>query len=276
MHPPNLKKVILFFLLLISLGVKEASPAVGAPIIALEVIGTKKHDPTTYTQGLFFHQGHLYESQGLYGKSAVTRWDLSPATQPKLLGRWEFDPKYFGEGAALVEGDLYVLTWREEMGYILDAATLQPKGSFSYRGEGWGLAWDGEKLWRSDGSNLLYPHHQGDFSKAGTPVVVTDEGRPVSRLNELEWDPLTSLMLANIYGSDKIAAIDLKSGQVIFYLDGYPLRALAEAQGLPEISNNFDTVLNGLALSQGRLWLTGKLWPILVETVWPPKGIPIA
>jgi glutamine cyclotransferase len=160
------------------------------------------------------------------------------------------------------------LTWRNQRGFVLDPETLAVKREFAYAGEGWGLAWDGRRLWRSDGSAQLHPHRPGDFAPAGPPLSVRDGGTAVSRLNELEWDSATGLLLANVYGLDRVAAIDLADGAVRFWLDAAPLRALAVRHGLPS-PPSLDTALNGLALDGQSLWLTGKLWPLLFQIAWP-------
>lgn len=267
--------IIVFFGVLLILSTPaqagtNPNPEEKAPVWTLESISSFKHDPQSYTQGFFISEGHLYESAGLYEESKVTRWSFDPGKQPQLKETWVLEPKYFAEGAALVDGDVYVLTWKEETGFILDGTTLEPKGQFTYKGQGWGLAWDGERLWRSDGSQFLYPHQPGNFASAGKRIEVTDGSLPVEKLNELEWDPLTGLILANIYGKDRVAAIDPVQGRVIFWLDGRLLRAEAEKQGLSP-KPSWDTVLNGLAVDGNSLWLTGKFWPAMFEVAWPPS-----
>jgi glutamine cyclotransferase len=247
-----------------------SAPLAAAPVLALTLIGSRPHPPDHYTQGLFFHQGRLYESAGLYERSSVTKWNFGSGGSPELLQKWPLPAEYFAEGAAAAGDEMYLLTWREETGFVLDPATLMVKRRFSYRGEGWGLAWDGARLWRSDGSARLFPHRPGDFAPDGEPLTVRDEGREVPDLNELEWDPQTGLMLANVYGRDMVAAIDLADGEVRFWLDGRPLRALAERHGLADAGRPLDTVLNGLALDGRSLWLTGKFWPRLYQAAWPP------
>lgn len=244
-----------------------------APVLPLSLKNSRPHDETTYTQGLFFHGGHLYESAGLYGRSALSKWLFDPSRPASRLSRRELPPKFFAEGADAANDEIYLLTWREQTGFVLDPDTLLIKRQFIYPGEGWGLAWDGQRLWRSDGSARLHPHQAGDFAPAGEPLTVTDEGREIDQLNELEWDPLSGLMLANVYGQDLVAAIDLADGRVRFWLDGRPLRARARAAGLKNTGNPLDTVLNGLALDSGSLWLTGKYWPRLYQVDWPPPGL---
>jgi|GEM_PF-813110 Glutamine cyclotransferase len=248
-------------------------PLRAAPILPLSLKNSRPHDAAVYTQGLFFHGGHLYESAGLYGRSALSKWSFDPGRPPARLLRRDLPAKFFAEGAEAAKGEIYLLTWREQTGFVLDPDTLMIKRRFSYLGEGWGLAWDGQRLWRSDGSAHLYPHQAGDFAPAGEPLTVTDEGREIDRLNELEWDPHSGLMLANVYGEDLVAAIDLRDGQVRCWLDGRPLRALAQAAGLKNTGNPMDTVLNGLALDGTSLWLTGKYWPRLYQVDWPPADL---
>lgn len=241
-----------------------------APVLPLSLKNSRPHDETVYTQGLFFHDGHLYESAGLYGQSALSKWSFERNRPATRLLRRELPSQFFAEGAEAADGEIYLLTWREQTGFVLDPGTLMIKRRFSYDGEGWGLAWDGRRLWRSDGSARLYPHRAGDFALAGTPLTVTDEGREIANLNELEWDPHSGLLLANVYGEDLVAAIDLNDGRVRFWLDGRPLRALAQVAGLKDTGNPMDVVLNGLALDGDSLWLTGKFWPRLYQVHWPP------
>ena len=57
----------------------------------LQVVETLPHDRAAYTQGLFFHNGELYESCGQYGESAFRKVDLKTG---KDLRRLNFDRKY--------------------------------------------------------------------------------------------------------------------------------------------------------------------------------------
>ena len=250
-----------------------AVPAAGqAPVLPLTLLNSRPHQVGGYTQGLFFYKGRLYESSGLYGRSRVSMWDFGPGGGPEPVKQIPLGDTYFAEGACEALGDMYLLTWREQTAFVISTEDLSLKEVFRYRGEGWGLGHDGEKLWRSDGGSRLFPHLPLDFSPAGEPLTVRDGDREVFQLNELEWDPLTGLMLANVYGSDRVAAIDLATGQVRFWLEAGPLRELALADGLLGTGNPLDVVLNGLALDGSSLWLTGKLWPRLYQVAWPPAG----
>ena len=46
----------------------------------VEVIQTYPHDTESYTQGLFFHEGQMYESTGVKGKSTFRKVDLLTGT----------------------------------------------------------------------------------------------------------------------------------------------------------------------------------------------------
>lgn len=243
-------------------------------VVKLDIKSSLPHDQSSYTQGLFFYQGCLFESRGLYGRSALSKYEFGLSQAPSLLQNYILGDEYFAEGAVEAGGEIYLLTWLEGTVFVLDPQSLKLKRRASYQGEGWGLAYDGQRLWRSDGSERLYPHRVGDFAPAGRPLIVRDGRRPLTGLNELEWDPRSGLMLANVYGLDLVAVIDMSSGRLRCWLDARPLRALAEAEAIwaPQ-GHDYDVVLNGLALGPGGLWLTGKLWPRLFQAFWPPAEL---
>ncbi len=246
--------------LAILLAAAPLAQAQEAPVIRLAPLRDHPHNPGHFTQGLFFHAGDLYESTGLYGKSLLARKD--PKTG-QILAQVELGAAYFGEGAVLAGGRIYVLTWREHTAFVFNPDSLKLEGWFTYSGEGWGLTYDGLRLIRSDGSDTLYFH-----SLDGTPqgkLAVREAGRPVTRLNELEWVPGQNLILANIWGTERIAAIDAASGAIAFWLD---LTDLVP----PNLRGDGQAVANGIALDpDGKtLWLTGKFWPVIYEVAWPP------
>jgi glutamine cyclotransferase len=170
-------------------------------------------------------------------------------------------PEVFAEGLAEANGELYLLTWNEGIVYVIEPSNLEVKNTIHQAMEGWGLAYDGRTFWRSDGSDRLQKHQAGDFAPTGDPLLVKDGQNPVRRLNELEWDQRSGLILANIWHTDLIAAIDPATGSVRYYLD---LTPLAEKERQKSGGQNAEAVANGLAIDgQGRLWVTGKLWPSL-------------
>lgn len=219
----------------------------------LEVVAEYPHDVKAYTQGLFFHEGQLYESTGQYGGSSFRTVDLESG---EVKDRIDFDSRYFVEGSAIMGDNLYILTWEERKAFVYDAATLKFKASWNYPREGWGLATDGKQLVASDGTSLLY-FMDGNF-KVQRKVMVKLDGRPVRWLNELEY--IDGKIWANVYTSDEIVIINPKDGAV---------EGVVDCRGLlPQRLRTAETdVLNGIAFDPetGKIYLTGKNWPRLYE-----------
>lgn len=218
----------------------------------IEVVKAYPHDTGSYTQGLFWHDGSLYESTGLNGKSTFRKVDLQSG---QALTKLPFNKKYFVEGSVILGDKLYILTWTNKVIFIYDANTLEYRSTYSYPREGWGLTTDGKSLISSDGSSRIYfltPELKFERS-----INVTLNGRAVRYLNELEW--IDGRIWANVYTTDTIVIINPDTGIV---------EATVDCEGLlPERLRTSDTdVLNGIAVdSEGRIFLTGKNWPELYE-----------
>ena len=106
----------------------------------IEVVKAYPHDTGSYTQGLFWHDGSLYESTGLNGKSTFRKVDLQSG---QALTKLPFNKKYFVEGSVILGDKLYILTWTNKVVFIYDADTLEYRSTYSYPREGWGLTTDG-------------------------------------------------------------------------------------------------------------------------------------
>lgn len=218
----------------------------------IEVVKAYPHDTGSYTQGLFWHDGSLYESTGLNGKSTFRKVDLQSG---QALTKLPFNRKYFVEGSVILGDKLYILTWTNKVIFIYDANTLEYRSTYSYPREGWGLTTDGKSLISSDGSSRIYfltPELKFERS-----INVTLNGRAVRYLNELEW--IDGRIWANVYITDTIVIINPDTGIV---------EATVDCEGLlPERLRTSDTdVLNGIAVdSEGKIFLTGKNWPELYE-----------
>ena len=218
----------------------------------IEVVKAYPHDTGSYTQGLFWHDGSLYESTGLNGKSTFRKVDLQSG---KALTKLPFNRKYFVEGSVILGDKLYILTWTNKVIFIYDANTLEYLSTYSYPREGWGLTTDGKSLISSDGSSRIY--FLTPELKLERSINVTLNGRAVRYLNELEW--IDGRIWANVYTTDTIVIINPDTGIV---------EATVDCDGLlPERLRTPDTdVLNGIAVdSEGRIFLTGKNWPELYE-----------
>lgn len=218
----------------------------------LEVLEEYPHDTHAYTQGLFWHEGELYESTGLNGSSTFRKVDLQTG---RTLVNIPFNRKYFVEGSVILGDKLYVLTWTSHVLFVYDAKTLEYEKTFSYPKQGWGLTTDGKSLIASDGSSKLY--FLSPELKLEKTVNVTNNGRAVNYLNELEW--IDGKIWANVYTTDMIVIINPDSGRV---------EGIVDCSGLlPDKLRSSDTdVLNGIAVdAEGGIYLTGKNWPRLYK-----------
>lgn len=212
------------------------------------------HDPTAFTEGLFYLDGALYESTGLEGRSDIRKVDLKTG---RILQRRVNDGRYFGEGIVNWKDRLISLTWRHRQGFVWNLADFTPLSDFRYEGEGWGMTQDGRAVIMSDGSaqlRFLDPESLAEQRR----ITVSWNGRAVDRLNELEW--VRGEIWANIWYDSRIARIDPATGAVIDWIDIAPL--LKEAG----VSDS-EAVANGIAYDAAtdRVFVTGKNWPRLFE-----------
>lgn len=218
-----------------------------------QVVAEYPHDRTSYTQGLFFYEGQMYESTGLNGKSTFRKVDIRTG---KALFRLNFDRRYFLEGSVEKDGNIYMLTWQNNVAFVYDAKTLKYKKSYSYPREGWGLATDGKSLIASDGSANLY--FLDDDFRTARKLTVRLNGRPVNDLNELEY--IDGKIWANVYLTDLIVIVNPADGNV---------EATVDCSGLLPSRLRYDDtdVLNGIAYNpqNGKIYLTGKNWCRLYE-----------
>jgi len=244
------------------LGVQLAlASGVCARSLGYTISAVLPHDQAAFTQGLLFSGGYLYESTGLNGRSSLRK--VEPATG-KVLRLVQLDREDFGEGLALWGGQFYQLTWRNSRVHVYDAATLERVRTLPFQGEGWGVASTPFGLVTSDGSATLTWRDPATMLPTRT-LNVSDAGRPVARLNELEW--VDGFILANVWHEDRIAVISPATGQVVAWMDCAPLRA--RLGPLDE-----DSVLNGIAWNPAtrKLYVTGKLWPAIFELAL--EGLP--
>lgn len=241
-----------FFRLLCIMAMLCAVPAQADT--AWTVVKSYRHDSRSFTEGLFYLDGALYESSGQYGLSDIRQVRLSDG---KVLRRRPTDPRMFGEGIVNWGDQLLSITWQHGIGFRWRRDDFTLLGAFRYAGEGWGLTQDGTRIIMSDGTPTLRFFDPATFRQTGS-VTVTDAGQPVAMLNELEY--VRGEILANIWMTGRIARIDPASGKVIDWID---LSPLVRKQRL----GDNDAVLNGIAYdaAKDRLFVTGKYWPKLFE-----------
>lgn len=225
------------------------------PIYRAQVVQSYPHDPAAFTQGLLFHAGFLYEGTGLYGESFLRQVRLEDG---EVVQQAALEPSFFGEGTAVLEGQIFQLTWREGRAFVYDLDSFDRRAEFSYVGEGWGLTTDGRYLIMSDGSSTLRFREPSTFEVVREINVEAFHG-PVPRLNELEY--VGGEIWANVWLTNLICRIDPESGQVLAWID------LTELADLERKANRGAEVLNGIAYDgeDGRVFVTGKLWSTIYE-----------
>jgi glutamine cyclotransferase len=225
-----------------------------APVDTFRVVRSYPHDPAAYTQGLIYLGGFLFESTGLNGQSTLRKVRLETG---EVVQRRRLDSAYFAEGLSEWRGQLVQLTWRSNVAFVYELESFSLRRTWQYTGEGWGLTRDQEGFILSDGTDQLRFLDPDTFREVRR-IRVTDGGRPVRDLNELEF--VRGEVYANVWHTDRIARISPADGRVVGWIDlrglmagGYRLDA--------------EAVLNGIAYdaATNRLFVTGKLWPRLFE-----------
>lgn len=219
-----------------------------------KIVHTYPHDPDAFTQGLFYHDGFLYEGTGLKGRSSLRKVRLETGN---VVQRVELPAEYFGEGIALLNGEIFQLTWQAQTGFVYDATDFHLLRQFTYPGEGWGLTTDGKDPFMSDGTPQIRVW-DGATLKEKRRINVHDGDKKIDQLNELEF--IGAEIFANIWQTDRIARISPSTGAVIGWID---LKGILS----PMYQRQSGAVLNGIAYDakSKRLFVTGKLWPSLFE-----------
>jgi len=224
------------------------------------VISKVRFDRENFTQGLEIHQGRLYVSSGLYGRSMVRVYDF-PSLE--LMQSVPVDPRIFAEGLTIIDDRLVLLSWRERVMLVYQLPDMTLIGQSALPGQGWGATHTGSVLWFSDGSDRLFSADLAGGGKLAS-VAVTLNGQPLRNLNELEW--VDGEIWANVWQTDQIARIDPASGKVVGLIDLTGL--LLEEDRLRDTD-----VLNGIAIDpqSGDIWVTGKRWPWLYQIELAPR-----
>ena len=219
------------------------------------VINTYKHGTDSYTQGLVYKDGYIYEGTGNWGKSRIMKYKPD---EHKILNQVNLSSDYFGEGIEVIDDNIYQITWRSQKGFVYDKNTFEKTREFRYPYyEGWGLTYDGTNLLMTDGTNKVYFLDKNYFSEIKT-IEVYDNNGPVKYLNELEF--VNGTLYANVYQKNYIVGINTNSGKVIEKID------LSDILPEKDKYENID-VLNGMAYNpeKNTWYITGKNWPVLFE-----------
>lgn len=225
-------------------------------VYSYKIVNEYPHDMTSYTQGLEFHNGELYESTGQRGESKIRKVDYKTG---KVIKNIDLSKEYFGEGLTILNDNLYQLTWQKGTGFIYDANTLERKTSFKYgkSKEGWGICNDGKVLYKSDGTEKIWFLDSETLEEKNYIQTYTNKGKVVG-INELEW--IDGKIYANRYQKNGVAIINPVNGAIEGVIDFSPLKKLVKQHASLD-------VLNGIAYNPEtkNIFVTGKRWDKLFE-----------
>ena len=225
-------------------------------IYSYEIVNSYPHDISSYTQGLEFYKGNLYESTGQYGESKIRQVDYKSGD---IVRNIDLNDTYFGEGLSVLNDKIYQLTWKEGRGLVYDINRFEQIETFNYgqSKEGWGLCNDGEKFYKSDGTEFIWLLNANTLAEESYIQAYTNKGK-LTNLNELEW--VEGFIYANRYQKNGVAIINPKNGAIEAVIDFKDLKSKVTKH------NGLD-VLNGMAYNPKTetLFVTGKRWDKLFE-----------
>lgn len=254
--------LVILGLLLVVLPVTAQQPAV--PILVPEVIREYPHDVSSYTQGLLWYEGVLYESTGRRGESTLRRVDIETGDAQQRISIAE---QYFAEGLEKIGDTLIQLTWQSGIAFVYDFETFEVLETIQYDGEGWGLCYDGRYLFMSDSTSYLSVRDPETFDLIFRGAVTIDNQIiPPQLLNELEC--VGDYIYANAYQTDYIFKIDKFTGNTVALIDASELLTDAERAELAG-----GEVLNGIAYNpeSQTFFITGKHWSKMFEVVFAER-----
>ncbi len=241
------------------------------PVYGYEIINTYPHDPRAFTEGLFYHNGFLYESTGEEGRSSLRKVEIETG---KVVQKFDLPREDFGEGIALINGKIYMLTWRQQLGRVFDAESLKLIREFTYQGDGWGMTTDGTNLFLTQSTHIIKVMDPETSKTIKTIPVMREDGKPLMQINELEW--IKGEIWANVWHSEEpeilgkpnyIARIDPNSGKLLGWIN-------LEGISPDDVNRDRENTLNGVAYDaeKDRIFVTGKNWRKLFEIkITPPK-----
>ncbi len=225
-------------------------------IYTYTIINEYPHDITSYTQGLEFHNGVLYESTGQYGESKLRKIKYPTG---EILKNINVPNQYFAEGLTVFNDSVIQLTWQEKVGFIYESENLEKIGTFNYNQskEGWGICNDGKQIYKSDGTENIWILDPNTLEEVSKLQACHNKGK-VIELNELEW--VNGKIYANRWNKNGVAIINPKNGAIEGVIDFSPLKKMVTQH------QKLD-VLNGIAYNPETrtLFVTGKRWDKLFE-----------
>lgn len=234
------------------------------PTYGYQVVNVYKHDPNAFTEGLFFHNGFLYESTGLDGKSDLRKVELETG---KVVQNVKLPKESFGEGITLFNDKIYQLTYQEGVCRVFDAESFKFLKEFKYQGEGWGMTNDGKNLIMTDSTHVIRFIDPETFQTVKTLPVFQENGKPLVQINELEY--IKGELWANIWHSEEpeilgkpnhIVRLDPNNGKILGWIN-------LDGISPEDVKADDENTLNGIAYDAAadRIFVTGKNWKKLFE-----------
>lgn len=260
----------------------NASPgakATPAPVWGYEVVKSYPHDLKAYTQGLFFHDGFLYESTGQTGQSSLRKVEIETG---KVVQKVDLPKETFAEGIALIGDKIYQLTWKEGIARVFDLKDFKLIKEFTYQGDGWGLTTDGTNLFMTDSTHVIRVLNPETFKSTKMIAVMRDDGKPQMQINELEY--VKGELWGNIWHSERpevlgkpnhIVRLDPNTGKILGWID---LTGISPDDQPPPGADDYhpksENTLNGIAYDPAtdRIFVTGKNWKKLYEIKVKPAA----
>ncbi|RYD77602.1 MAG: glutaminyl-peptide cyclotransferase [Sphingobacteriales bacterium] len=227
-------------------------------LYSYKVLAKLPHDTSAYVEGLQYQDGFFYEGTGEKGKSDLRKVDVQTG---KVLQRAKLDTALFGEGIALVGNKILQLTWQDKKAFVYDKDTFKQLAELPYNRDGWGMTFDGEKIYASDGTNTIYFLDKNTYQKIGS-IDIFDDKAARDNINELEY--IDGKIYANVYQTNEIVIINPETGTIEGKID---LTGLYSADNFKTDWDKSNNVLNGIAYDKvgKRLFVTGKKWPFIFE-----------
>lgn len=220
------------------------------------------HDTASFTEGLEFFNGKLYESGGDIGTSQLQFGD---AKTGKIEKKNKMSPTIFAEGITILNGKLYQLTYQSHDVFVYDVKDITKViQKFTWPYEGWGMTNNGTDLMITTGGTELYFVDPATF-KVKSTVRIHNEAGAVDNVNEIEF--VDGFVYGNvwlestIYPTTTILKINPTTGEIVGTIDCSKVQAVQDKLiGRPD-------VMNGIAFNKesNTFFVTGKRWNKIYE-----------
>lgn len=238
-----------------------------APVVLRSIPHANFEAGEAFTQGLLYHGGTLYESNGTFSHANIRTLDpadgaiiqrslFSTLDDLELICR----PPCFAEGITIKDGRIVQLLFLKRHTLSWSVSDLAFLGiEYAYDGQGWGITTVDTSFVTTHGTDTLY--FRDDSFAVTRKLPVTYRHMPLGNLNEMEY--VDGTIYANVLGRQLIYGIDAITGAVRTVID---CSTLVETGGV----NAAEDPLNGIAYDEmaGSFYVTGKNWPLIFEVLF--------